>query len=301
LIGASLKLHREWIVKAEAGHRIRETGWLKAWRGDAVAAAKQEQALLTEFGIASELLDRQGISAIEPDIVPVYKVGLLHSQTASVDSPGQVVKAYARMFAGASGGIRRSEIKSIVPDGERWRVVLADGEIVARHVVVALGPWSADLLRPLGYRVPLAFERGYHREFKPNSARKLLRPIHDADGSFLMTPMEQGIRVTSGVELTGRDAPSSFVQLDQVVPLAREVAEFGDAVGDSWRGARPTLPDSLPMIGPAPRHAGLWLAFGNQHIGFTTGPATGAAIAAMIAGAPPPYDVTPFAPSRYIS
>lgn len=301
LIGASLKLHREWIVTAGAGHRIRETGWLKAWRGDAIVAAKQEQALLTEFGIASELLDRQGISAIEPEIVPVYKVGLLHSQTASVDSPGEVVKAYARMFAGAGGGIRHSDIKSIVPDGERWRVVLADGEIVARHVVVALGPWSADLLRPLGYRVPLAFERGYHREFKPNPTRKLLRPIHDADGSFLMTPMEQGVRVTSGVELTDRDAPSSFAQIDQVVPLAREVAEFGDAVGDTWRGSRPTLPDSLPMIGPAPRHAGLWLAFGNQHIGFTTGPATGAAIAAMIGGAPPPYDVSPFAPGRYIS
>ena len=301
LIGASLKLHREWIVKAEAAHRIRETGWLKAWRSDAVAAAKQEQALLTEYGIASELLDRQAISALEPGIVPVYKVGLLHTQTASVNSPGAVVKAYARMFAGAGGDIRESDVKAIVPDGDRWRAVLADGEILARHVVVALGPWSADLLRPLGYRVPLAFERGYHREFKPNPARTLQRPIHDADGSFLMTPMEQGIRVTSGVELTDRDAPSSFAQLDQVVPLARGVVEFGDDVGKTWRGSRPTLPDSLPMIGPAPRHAGLWLAFGNQHIGFTTGPATGAAIAAMISGAPPPYDVTPFAPGRYIS
>ena len=301
LIGASLKLHREWIVQAKAGHRIRETGWLKAWRGDAVAAAKQEQALLAEYGIASELLDRQDISALEPDIVPVYKVGLLNSQTASVDSPGEVVKAYARMFTGAGGDLRQSDVKAIVPDGGRWRVVLADGEIIARHVVVALGPWSSDILRSLGYRVPMAFERGYHREFKPNPARSLRRPIHDADGSFLMTPMEQGVRVTSGVELTGRDAPSSFAQLDQVVPLARGVVEFGDAVGEIWRGSRPTLPDSLPMIGPAPRHAGLWLAFGNQHIGFTTGPATGAAIAAMIRGAPPPYDVAPFAPDRYLS
>jgi D-amino-acid dehydrogenase len=164
-----------------------------------------------------------------------------------------------------------------------------------------MGPWSADILRPLGYRVPLAFERGYHREFEPNPARSLRRPVYDIDGGFIMTPMEQGIRVTSGVELTGRDAPSSFAQLDQVVPLARGVAEFGDAVGDPWRGSRPTLPDGLPMIGAAPRHAGLWLAFGNQHIGFTTGPATGAAIAAMMGGAPPSFDVTPFAPGRYIS
>src|SRR5882724_975712 len=300
LIGASAKLHREWIVKAEAGHRLRETGWLKAWRSDAVAAAKQEQALLAEYGIASELLDRQAISALEPDIVPVYKVGLLHTETASVDSPGAVVKAYARMFAGSGGEVRQSEIKAIVPDGDGWRVVLADGAISARHVVVALGPWSADILRPLGYRVPLAFERGYHREYKPNPARTLQRPIHDSDGSFLMTPMENGIRVTSGVELTDRDAPSSFAQIDEVEPMARGVVEFGDLVGETWRGSRPTLPDSLPMIGPAPRHQGLWLAFGNQHIGFTTGPATGAAIAAMIGGVAPPYDVTPFAPGRYL-
>jgi len=300
LIGASLKLHRDWIVKAGASDRIRETGWLKAWRSEAVDAAKQEQALLTEFGIASQLLDRQAISALEPNILPVYKVGLLHTQTASVDSPGAVVKAYARMLAGAGGVIRQSDIKSIVPDGEGWRVVLDDATLLARHVVVALGPWSADILRPLGYRVPLAFERGYHREFKPNPARSLQRPIHDVAGSFLMTPMEQGIRVTSGVELTDRDAPSSFAQIDAVEPMAREVVEFGEQVGDTWRGARPTLPDSLPMIGPAPRHSGLWLAFGNQHIGFTTGPATGAAITAMIKGMPPPYDVTAFAPSRYI-
>src|SRR5580698_1003941 len=292
LIGASLKLHRDWIVKAGAPQRIRETGWLKAWRSDATETAKAEQAFLAEFGIESQLLDRQAISALEPNIVPVYKTGLLHTQTASVDSPGEVVKAYARMFAGSGGEVRRSDITAIEPAGEVWRVVLGDGAISARHVVVALGPWSADILRPLGYRVPLATERGYHQEFKPNPARSLQRPIHDAEGSFLMTPMENGIRVTSGVELTDRDAPSSFAQLDMVVPMARSVVEFGSAVGDPWRGARPTLPDSLPVIGKAPRHQGLWLAFGNQHIGFTTGPATGAAIAAMIAGDRPSFDAS---------
>jgi D-amino-acid dehydrogenase len=300
LIRASLKLHREWIVKAGAPERIRETGWLKAWRNDAFATAKAEQAALAEYGIESELLDRQAISALEPNILPVYKVGLLHTQTASVNSPDAVVKAYARMFTGSGGQLRNAEIRAIEPDGNGWRVVMADGAIRARHVVVALGPWSADLLRPLGYRVPLATERGYHQEFKPSAARPLTRPIHDADGAFLMTPMENGIRVTSGVELTSRDAPSSFAQLDAVVPLARSVVEFGEAIAEPWRGARPTLPDSLPVIGPAPRHSGLWLAFGHQHIGFTTGPATGAAITAMISGAPPPFDTAAFSPSRYL-
>jgi D-amino-acid dehydrogenase len=300
LIVPSLKLHREWVVQAKIPERIRETGWLKAWRSDAVGAAKAQQAALAEFGIKSEFLDRQAISALEPNILPVYKVGLLHTQTASVDSPGNVVKAYARMFEGAGGVIRRAEIRAIAPEADGWRVLLTDGELGARHVVVALGPWSADLLRPLGYHVPLATERGYHQEFRPNPARKLLRPIHDAETGFLMTPMENGIRVTSGVELTYRDAPSSFAQLEQSVAAARAVVEFGDAVAEPWRGSRPTLPDSLPMIGPAPRHAGLWFAFGNQHIGFTTGPATGAAIAAMIGGEPPPFDAAPFSPRRYL-
>jgi D-amino-acid dehydrogenase len=300
LIVASLKLHREWVVKADIAERIRETGWLKAWRSDALDAAKAQRAALAEFGVKSELVDRQAISALEPNILPVYKVGLLHTETASVDSPGKVVKAYARMFEGAGGAIRRSQIDAIVPEAEGWRVVLVDGEARARHVVVALGPWSAEILRPLGYRVPLASERGYHQEFWPGPARQLLRPIHDADTGFLMTPMENGIRITSGVELTCRDAPSSFVQLEQSVAAARDVIEFGEAVAEPWRGARPTLPDSLPMIGPAPRHSGLWFAFGNQHIGFTTGPATGEAIAAMISGAPLPFDVAAFAPSRYI-
>jgi D-amino-acid dehydrogenase len=300
LIDISLKLHREWIVKAGAPQRIRETGWLKAWRGDVMASAKVQQAALAEFGVKSEVLDRQAISALEPNILPVYCTGILHSETASVDSPGNVVKAYARMFAGAGGQIHQSDIKSVTPDADGWRVMLSDGELRGRHVVVALGPWSAQFLRALGYRAPLAFERGYHQEFRPNPARQLLRPIHDADTGFLMSPMEQGIRVTSGVELTDRDAPSNFAQLEASVVAARGVVEFGEAVAEPWRGARPTLPDSLPMIGPAPRHRGLWLAFGHQHIGFTTGAGTGAAISAMISGMPPPFDVTAFAPSRYL-
>jgi D-amino-acid dehydrogenase len=300
LIAASLKVHRDWIVKAGAPQRIRETGWLKAWRSDAVAAAKAEQAALADYGIKSEVLDRQAISALEPGILPVFSVGLLHTETASVDSPGAVVKAYAEMFAGSGGEIRRADIMAIAPEGEGWRVVLSDGPLRARHVVVALGPWSKELLQPLGYRVPLGFERGYHQHFKPNAAHPLRRPIHDSEAGFLVTPVEQGLRITTGVELIDRDAPSSFAQLDAVVPLARGLVEFGEAVGEPWRGSRPTLPDSLPMIGPAPRHRGLWLAFGHQHIGFTTGAGTGLAIAAMISGEPPPFDVAPFSPRRYL-
>ena len=301
LSGASLKLHREWLVKAGAATRLRETGWLKAWRSNGIAAARTEQQMLARHHVRSEILDAQALRDLEPDIVPAYEVGLLLTESASVDSPGNTVKAYARMFADRGGTVLNHEVDAIAPEAGGWLVRHAGGALSARHVVVALGPWSADLLRPLGLRVPLAFERGYHQEFEANPARRLRRPIYDVDGSFIMSPMEQGIRVTSGVELTARDAPSSLAQIEAAVPLARGVVEFGDAVGPVWRGARPTLPDSLPMIGAAPGHAGLWLAFGHQHIGFATGPATGAAIADLILGARPSFDTQPFSPARYLS
>lgn len=300
LIGASLKLHREWIVGAGAAMRLRETGWLKVWRRAGIAAAKAECESLTAYGIRCELLDCRAICALEPDLKSAYMAGLLFSGSASVDSPMRVVQAYARMFAASGGRLLRAEVRALLPEVDGWRVQHGSGALCARHVVVALGPWSAELLRPLGYRMPLAFERGYHQEFTVTPSRLLRRPFHDVQGGFVMTPMGNCIRITTGVELTARDAPSSFAQLDTVVSLARSVVEFGDPVGPPWRGARPTLPDSLPMIGAAPRHTGLWLALGHQHIGFTCGPATGAAITAMICRAPAPFDVTPFSPARYL-
>lgn len=167
--------------------------------------------------------------------------------------------------------------------------------------VVALGPWSTDLLRPLGLSVPLGVERGYHRHYRPKEGRKLNRPIYDVESAYFLAPMEKGYRVTSGVELAHRDAPSNFAQIDELLPRAREAFDLAEAAETTtWRGSRPTLPDSLPMIGEAPQRPGLWLAFGNQHIGFSTGPITGEVLAALVARQTPPVNPAPFAPGRYL-
>jgi D-amino-acid dehydrogenase len=64
-------------------------------------------------------------------------------------------------------------------------------------------------------------------------------------------------------------------------------------------GARPCLPDMLPVIGRAPRHGGLWFDFGHQHHGLTLGPATGRLLAEMMTGETPFADVRPFAAERF--
>ena len=301
LTSTSVTRHRALMQQAGIAHRLRETGTLKLWRSDAgLAAARAEQDLLKAHGIESEILDRQGISALEPSLTPIFPTGLFIAANGSVDSPGAVTAGYAALFVARGGKLVRDEISALRRDGALWRVQAAQGFHEASDIVVALGPWSADLLRPLGLDPKLDVERGYHRHFAPHDGARLSRPVYDVDAAYFMTPMEEGYRVTSGVDLSLRDAPDQLRQIESVTQSAREAFPLGSVLGKTWRGARPTLPDSLPMIGAAPGHQGLWLAFGNQHLGFSTGPMTGELLAALLNGEAPPIDPKPYAPGRYI-
>lgn len=301
LTASTVARHRELMAAAGVSHRLRETGTLKLWRGeDGHAAAQAEHDFLKRHGIASEVLDRQGISALEPALKPIFPAGLLTPSNASVDSPGAVTAAYAALFAERGGRVEQAEIRTLERKGDGWQAQTDKGLYEADLAILALGPWSGDLLAPLGLNSRLDVERGYHRHLRPEAGAALSRPVFDVDGAYFMAPMEQGYRITSGVDLSLRNAPDNHRQIDQATASAREAFPLEEVVGETWRGCRPTLPDSLPMIGEAPRHPGLWLAFGNQHIGFSTGPITGEIIASMICGETPPADPKPFAPGRYI-
>lgn len=301
LTAGTVERHRALMAEAGVSHRLRETGTLKLWRTEAGhEAARAEHEFLKRHGIGSQILDRQGISGVEPGLNPIFPAGLLIPAVGSVDSPGAVTAAYAALFAKRGGRIEQAVVTGLIRQGGGWRANTATGSFGADLAVVALGPWSGDLLKPLGLDPWLDVERGYHRHLKPNAGASLSRPVYDVDGAYYMAPMEQGFRITSGVDLSDRDAPDEHRQIDAATASAREAFPLGEVVGETWRGARPTLPDSLPMIGEAPRHPGLWLAFGSQHIGFSTGPITGEIIAAMVCGEKPPIDPTPFRPGRYI-
>ncbi len=130
---------------------------------------------------------------------------------------------------------------------------------------------------------------------------RLARPVLDAGVGYVITPMEHGIRMTTGVEFAPRDAAPSPVQFDRIMPKARELFPLGERADDkTWLGSRPCFPDSRPVIGPAPRLAGLWLAIGHAHWGLTLGPATGRMIAEMIAGEAPFCDPAPYRADRFL-
>ena len=105
---------------------------------------------------------------------------------------------------------------------------------------MALGPWSSDLLAALGLKLPLAVKRGYHRHFRAQGNAGLVRPVLDAEVGYLVTPMEQGIRITTGAEFAARDAAPSPAQFDRLMPRARELFPLGERTdGKTWLGSRP--------------------------------------------------------------
>ena len=124
--------------------------------------------------------------------------------------------------------------------------------------------------------------------------------LMDAEIGYLLAPMNAGVRLTTGAELDRLESPADEEQLGAAEKVARTIFPLGERKDSAaWKGARPCLPDMKPVIGPAPRHPGLWLAFGHGHQGFTLGPATGQLLADMMENKPTAIDMAPFRADRF--
>ena len=229
------------MADAGATGYLRKTGWLKIYRGEkSFAALAAEFDVAAKFGLPLQRLEMAGAQALEPALQPVFAHAVFWPQAASVSNPLGVTRAYVARFAALGGVTLVGDARSLHRAGNRWRVETNEGSIDAPECVIALGPWAPDLLATLGLRLPLAIKRGYHRHFHAQGNAGLSRPVLDAEVGYLITPMEQGIRMTTGVEFAARDAPPTPVQFDRVLPAARELFPLGDRADDmTWLGSRP--------------------------------------------------------------
>lgn len=302
LFAAAIPEHEALMLESGATKYLRKTGWLKLYRDEASFKALQpEFELAKEFGLPLEALDAGGVQVLEPSLNPVFARGVFWPKAASLSNPLAVTRAYAKRFSDLGGLTLTGEARTLHRSGSGWRVETNEGGVDSANVVVALGPWAPDLLEPLGIRLPMGFKRGYHRHFKGEGNASLARPVVDVANGYLITPMEQGIRLTTGAEFAARDAEPTPVQFDRLMPAARELFALGERADDkTWLGARPCFPDSRPVIGKAPGQNGLWLAIGHAHWGLTLGPPTGRLIADMVEGKTPFVDPKPYAAARFV-
>jgi D-amino-acid dehydrogenase len=298
----ALAEHEALVEAAGAQRYLRHTGWLRVYRSEgALDKLAAELALADEYGIPYEKLSVEQSLMLEPSLSPVFKHGVLWPKAASYSNPLAVSRAFNAHFLSLGGEFAKGDAKTLKPVSGGWSVMTEDGEVHAEAAVIALGPWSPDILKPLGIDLPLAVKRGYHWHYSAKGNASLNRPVLDAEVGFILGPMEQGIRITTGAEFADRDAKPTPAQIDRLMPYARNLFPLGEPVEPKpWMGSRPCFWDSRPVIGHAPSQKGLWLDYGHGHSGLTLGPVSGRLLAEMMTGATTFTDPAPFAAERFL-
>jgi D-amino-acid dehydrogenase len=294
--------HQKMITAAASEDLIRRDGWIEMHRTEeafkvAVSAAKNSH----EQGIEHRVLSLDALQALEPNANFEGFIGAIHWLNSwQVSNPGALVKAYAKSFQELHGTIGEACVNKVLPDGEGWQVITDDATFYSDHVVIAAGPWSSQLIQPLGYDLPLFPMRGYHQHFKNTAQNNISHSLVDMDKGFVIGPMQQGIRITTGAEMTLMEAKKDFGQLQAVLHFAKNILPLDTQVEhEAWCGSRPCMPDMKPVIGAAGKHNNLWFAFGHGHQGFTLGPITGRIVEELIHNKPLTVDVIPFNAQRF--
>lgn len=301
LVARAYEAHRELARRVGAEDILHAAGWLKLYATEqSFAASQRERDLMSRCGAHFEVLAPADVAALEPGLARRYAKGLFQPQSGFVANPGRLVRRYAEHFASAGGNIVPAAVRGLhAAGGDTLRMDTELGIHALDLVVVAAGAWSARIAAGLGDRIPLDAERGYHLNIEAGTAA-LRRPVFFVDQRLVLAPMEDGIRLTSGVELAGLEAPPDFTRIRRLLPVARELLPGLSAnVTREWMGHRPSTPDSLPVVGCSARHPNVIYAFGHGHLGLTLGPLTGRLVAQIAAGRDAEVDLSPYRPGRF--
>ena len=239
-----------------AADLLRHTGWLKLYGSEAAfEATASERELLHRHGVRFDTLSADEIRQLEPALAPIFARGLFFPDCGLIVNPKRLVETLANSFLGGGGTILHETVTGFKIGDDQKHVLTDRSRTPAEAIVLAAGAWSRPLAEQLGARVPLDTERGYHLMFDTPEPG-LRRPALWDDRYFNLIPMEHGLRMTSGVEFAGLEAPPNYRRIDLMARLARKMLPSLPAEPRSrWRGFRPSLPELAAGAGSlrAPR------------------------------------------------
>lgn len=270
---------------------------------DSIRASKRAMrttARQREFGILVDALSGEELHELEPGLSPKACAGLFFPQAAHVQDPLAFTEAlYAKALErGAHSRICR--VKAIDRSNGLSLTLEGQARLAADKVVVAAGAWSKALTASMGDDIPLDTERGYNVHFN-NASGILERPALFDGYGFVASPLQTGMRIGGGVEFAGLSAPPNHLRTMAIhrraLAFLPDLPAFEN--GKTWMGLRPSLPDSLPVIGHSAASTAVLYAFGHGHHGLTQAAATARLVGDLIAGRTPPIDLHPYRPGRF--
>jgi D-amino-acid dehydrogenase len=280
---------------------LRRTGYMvvystrRAYEADATA-----WRLRRERDVAIEELDAGEIKARMPQLAGEYEVGLYLPEQGYCANPERLTKSLAAQLMRDGGQVLQRKVLDIEVGAEGPRALLTDaGRLSVEKLVICAGAHSNEFSAKLGDPVPLEAERGYHVTYSDPRV-ELSMPLFMPEYKFFVTPMEMGLRIAGQSEFAGIDAEPNYRRADILAKhMQRILPGISGADTTRWMGRRPSLPDSMPVIGRATKFSNVYYAFGHGHVGLCGGAPTGRITADLVSGRTPSIDVSPFSVARF--
>lgn len=282
-------------------HHLIKTPYLRVWEhAGGLNSARAEQRFYRQWGIDAKLINRQQVAEIEPSLSRTVNHAVMLAHAHRVRDPYRLSLALLQKSVDAGAAVLRDKIERIDPVSGKVSLVSRRQHYTFDKVVVAAGVNSSRLTATLGLDVPMIAERGYHLNLSGHTDY-LTHPICSAERNVFISPLENGLRTTGFSELSAHGLPAINKRFDSLKHhLSSLIPATAQAVrtADTWMGERPTLPDSLPVIGIHPEHPHIGFAFGHQHLGLTLAAATAQLLADALHNMPDPqlknYRITRF-------
>ncbi len=301
LLDRAIDAFREMLGAAEALDAIARTGELYVYQSEtAYRAARSAHDMRRRRGVHIEELSADEVRQLVPAVALSVRRGVFLPDCMTVANPFHLTTRLVEAFRRDGGTVLRETVRDIEVDSDRHVTLLTDaGRHGVDRLVLATGAWSRRWAAKLGARIPMDSERGYHVMLS-DPGIDLRIPVLSGDHRFGITPMADGIRVAGTAELAGLEAPPNYRRAEMLIPMAEALLPgLRTNPHENWMGHRPSTPDSLPVIGRAPRIPGAYFAFGHGHLGLTLGPITGKLIADLAGERSSQVDMTPYAAERF--
>ena len=249
-------------------------------------------------GIDVRELNKEEIKELEPNLASVYYKGQVFMGSRHTTNPLAISKKIFKSFTNNGGKFLQKKITNIIHTDNNLTLSFGTESKIFNQLVVSTGAWSNIVANYIGDNFPLDTERGYHVLFE-NSAELINRPIGWSQSGFYLIQIEEGIRAAGTVEIAGLHKKPNEKRIRMIEKQARKILPQLGKVKKEWMGFRPTLPDSLPVIGPSQKNKRIFYAFGHQHIGWTLGAITGKIIDSLVQEVQPNIDIKAFSPNRF--